>query len=96
LAGDRLLKNKSSGHERYAVSAGNNLTLRQLVGTLEKLYNKPLNVLWGAKPYRFREVMKPWGSGKSLPGWKPRISLEEGMKKTLDLISRRPYPEELT
>ena len=42
--------------------------------------DKKINVVWGGKPYRKREVMNLWVNGENLPNWKPKISLEEGLK----------------
>ena len=53
----------------YAVTSGNALPLRELVARYEKMIKKPLNIVWGAREYRPREVMVPWNTGKILPGW---------------------------
>jgi len=58
-------------HERYAISSGKPLSVRQLVALLEQLSGKRLNVIFGARPYRTREVMQPWTDGAWLPGWRP-------------------------
>jgi nucleoside-diphosphate-sugar epimerase len=50
----------------------------------ENISKTKLNINWGTKPYGKREVMVPWNKGKKIPGWKPRISLQEGIKKTLN------------
>ena len=44
---------------------------------------KNVQVEWGAKPYREREVMVPWSEGTLPPGWKPRINLSNGIRKTI-------------
>lgn len=33
------------------------------------------------RPYRKREVMVPWNKGENVPGWSPKVSLEEGIKQ---------------
>jgi hypothetical protein len=38
-----------------------------------------LNINFGGRPYREREVMIPWQNGKVVPGWKPYVSLEAGL-----------------
>lgn len=67
----------------YAVTGGQRRSLREVVTTLERAANRPVPVIWGARPYRDREVMHPW-DGPSLPGWQPRISLEEGLRGLLE------------
>lgn len=74
-----LLKTKPS-HLRYSVSSGKLIKLRDLVNLFILHSNlKPL-INWGAKPYRIREPMIPWSGGEILPGWRPKISLAEGLK----------------
>ncbi len=63
----------------YAVRGGQRRTLRAVVETLEKVAGRTLPIDWGARPYRDREVMLPW-SGPALPGWRPQITLEDGLR----------------
>ena len=51
--------------------------------TFAKVSGKKLDICWGARPYRQREVMHPKCSGIKLPGWHPAVTLEEGIKKFL-------------
>lgn len=67
-------------HKRYAVSSGAPISLRQLVELLEDLACKKINVNFGGKPYRKREVMHPWKPSQTLPGWIAQISLANGLK----------------
>jgi CDP-paratose synthetase len=64
----------------YAVTSEKKFNLRQLAEKYEKIIGKTLNINWGARPYRKREVMKPWNTFKLVPGWEQRVSLEEGIK----------------
>jgi len=65
----------------YAVKAEKRYTLKELVDVFEKITNKKLNINFGGRLYREREVMIPWKNGVIVPGWKPYISLEQGLKK---------------
>ena len=38
-----------------------------------------LNVEWGARHYREREIMKPWDRYEILPNWKSEITFEDGV-----------------
>ncbi len=82
-AGRRLLSGKVRKSETYAVSSGRPQTLRAVTGLFEKALGRPLKIRWGERPYRFREVMRPWSQGRRLPGWRPRISLEKGFSSLL-------------
>lgn len=80
LAASRLLEGQSKGGEEYAVSSGNPIPLRKLVDQVEQSIERPLPIHWGARPYRTREVMIPWSKGKTLPGWRPKTTLAEGLR----------------
>lgn len=80
-----LLKNKSpeiSNGSVYAVKAKKRYTLKELSKVFEKVTGYKLKINWGGRPYRDREVMVPWEQGISVPTWNPKISLEEGIKRT--------------
>lgn len=65
--------------QSYAVSSGKPMSLRKAVMAYEQVTGRKLRVQWGSVPYRARQVMRPW-KGEPLPGWQPRISLEEGIR----------------
>ena len=67
------------GHERYMISSGRTISLKSLRKLVECLIDKKINVLWGGRPYRPREVMEPIKESNCLPGWTPKITLEEGL-----------------
>lgn len=81
MAAERLLAGKAVGHERYAVSSGKPLPLRELVACYSRVIGRELPILWGGRSYRPREVMVPWNTGSPLPGWQPQVGLEEGIRK---------------
>lgn len=90
VAASRLLEGRVSGHEQYAVSSGCTVSLRELVAVFQRETKSNLPVQWGARPYRQREVMVPWDRGEPLPGWRPRVSLAEGIEKLMLWEGRRP------
>ncbi len=83
LALKRLRLGKVEGSETYSVCSDNSIELRELVRVYESEANVKLNVKWGGRSYRAREVMRPWSRGANLPGWTPRISLKKGIKMLL-------------
>jgi len=83
IAATRLHAGKVIGMEDYAVSSGRPRTLRNIVALIERCAGAPLKIEWGGCPYRFREVMVPWSNGAPVPGWSPKIGLEEGIKTML-------------
>lgn len=83
LAAERLRASDGAGHVEYAVSSGNPISLRELVALCEEIVGATLPIIWGGRPYRDREVMVPWNTGKCLPGWVPRIPIREGLTRLL-------------
>lgn len=81
LAAKRLIDNKVSKMEEYAISSGNPISLKELVAVYGQTIGKPLPIKWGGRPYRTREVMAPWDKSKKLPGWKPVVGLIAGIKR---------------
>lgn len=86
-AAGRLLTNTLTDQEFYAVSSGNPIELKELVGTYEEIVGKTLPINWGERAYRNREVMVPWNRGRWLPGWVPKIQLEVGIKRLMCIRS---------
>ncbi len=84
IASQRLLEKKLTKHERYAVSSGKPLALKELIELYSKSIEHPIKINWGARPYRFREVMKTWDKGQIIKNWSPRITLETGLKELTD------------
>lgn len=66
--------------EEFYLRSGERNSLRELVKKSEIASGKQINVEWGARPYRAREVMNPWSRGELLPGWTAKIPLSEGLK----------------
>lgn len=67
------------GHRVYGVSSGAPIALRELVARFCSLTGARVDVEWGGRPYRAREVMTPW-QGDVLPGWRPAVSLDDGLR----------------
>jgi len=84
VAAEILMHSDFQGYKFYAVSSGEPLRLRDIVTLYEEVSGTHLSIHWGGRPYRDREVMIPWNSGESLPGWHPRISIREGIQLVLD------------
>jgi nucleoside-diphosphate-sugar epimerase len=74
---------KPSQTETFGISARERITLRDAAKLYESISGLNLNIAWGARPYRIREVMNPWSRCKQLPNWMPSISLEYGIRSLL-------------
>lgn len=87
---DLLLHERIAAHEAFAVSYGAPIKLKDLVAEYARLLGRELPIQWGERPYRSREVMIPWHSGTALPGWHPRVSLEEGLSQLIAEAEGQP------
>ncbi|AUQ40669.1 NAD(P)-dependent oxidoreductase [Yersinia ruckeri] len=77
-----VLKNEELGNNQiYSVDTGKRMTLKNLIKLYEEVNNVKLNINWGAKQPREREVMRLCTNLKPIPNWEPRISLEYGLNK---------------
>jgi nucleoside-diphosphate-sugar epimerase len=83
LAAECLLADRVEGHERYAVSSGAPRPLRDVVAVFEEAAGVSVPIRWGGRPYRPREVMRPWDRGRPVPGWRPRVGLLDGFRQAL-------------
>lgn len=65
----QMLHSGENLRSEYVLSSGKQLSLRELAAKYEQEHHVHLNIDWGARPYRVREVMKPY-RGIVLSGWK--------------------------
>lgn len=81
----KLLEENASEHKdkTYVVSNKERLSLKDLSKVFEKATHSTLNIDWGGKEYRNREVMLPYNLGETVPGWKQKYTLEEAIHKTI-------------
>lgn len=88
---DLLAKDKKGtlSGKSFAISAKERLSLKELAKIFEKVTKQKLHISWGKKEYRLREVMVPWEHGKKIPGWKQKISIAEGIEKTINSVAKK-------
>lgn len=80
----QLDSNSIINGSEYAVSSSKRYSLRNLAKVFESVAGKQLPIVWGGREYRKREVMNPWTKGRPVPGWRAKVSLEEGIKKVIE------------
>jgi nucleoside-diphosphate-sugar epimerase len=90
LAADRLLSGAVAGSSNYVVNADLPISVRELVKVFGEVCGRTVDVEWGARPYRPREMMAPWSGGVRLPTWKPKIPLEEGLRRLAPAVEGHP------
>ena len=65
--------------EEYVLTSGTQIPLKKLAQIFCEVSGRKLNIEWGGRPYRDREVMVPW-KGTPVPGWVASVDVEEGIK----------------
>jgi nucleoside-diphosphate-sugar epimerase len=70
---------------RYSVSSGEDITACELVKRFERRAGRDLQIWSDCAPSPSRRI-KP-RRGEPVPGWKPRITLDEGIDRILDIGS---------
>jgi len=67
----------------FVVSNKEKYTLKELAKIYEEVSGNRLNINWGAREYREREVMIPYNKGELVPGWEQKYSLKEAIRKLI-------------
>ncbi len=83
IATQRLLDDKVRDHETYGVGSGEPISLKELVALIEEETGRKMNIEWGKRQYREREVMHLWSMFSCLNGWAPEVKLIQASKKLL-------------
>ncbi|HXK38344.1 MAG TPA: NAD(P)-dependent oxidoreductase [Candidatus Paceibacterota bacterium] len=63
----------------FVLSSGEQMTLRDFVALFGRICGHPIDARFGALNYRPREIMLPLQHGLIVPGWEPRLTLEEAL-----------------
>ena len=64
----------------YGARGDGAITLRELVDRFQAATGLTLNVAWGARPSRPREMLRPWMTAAPPPEWSPQIRLDDGLR----------------
>lgn len=86
LAANVLISCSEARREMLAVS-GTRLSVKQLVATVEEVSQQKINVKFGGRPYRVREIMRPAVLPELQPTW-TKIRLEEGIQELLEACGK--------
>jgi len=78
---------KNRGLSRYSISSGSYMTATELMEILERIGRRKLTLERGSPSMPSRRV-RPW-RGTSLPGWSPRVKIEDGIAR-LFACRRKP------
>ena len=74
----------SKKNEYFDLLAEEFTTLKSLAGQIQVIRNVELPILWGARPYRPGELFEVPNNLKSLPTWRAKFTLTEGLTSLLN------------
>ena len=83
---DYLTLRKHGNLESVFIGYGQSYQLKEIVSMYENISGTPLNIRWGGRAYREREVMRAQANIKESReklNWKPKVDLREGLSKLL-------------
>jgi nucleoside-diphosphate-sugar epimerase len=66
--------------ETYGARGDGAISLRDLVARFQAATGLELDVRWGARPSRPREMLRPWMTADPPPGWAPAVRLDDGLR----------------
>lgn len=75
-------KKEEFKNKEFVVTNNEKISLKELSKVFEESTDSKLNIVWGGRPYRDREVMIPYNTGESVPNWKQKYTLKEAIRKT--------------
>ncbi|MDA1100160.1 MAG: NAD-dependent epimerase/dehydratase family protein [Proteobacteria bacterium] len=89
-AGRRVLnRDELFGHQVCFLNPLAFVSLKELIGLVNKVLATPIEVDWGRFPYGRSQIMIPYRGGAPLPGWHPNISLSKGLLELLNQYGLR-------
>ncbi len=70
-------------NKSYLVTSNQRMSLKKLAEIFENITNRRLNINWGGRSYRNREVMIPLAKDEVVPNWIQKYTLKEAIIKTI-------------
>jgi nucleoside-diphosphate-sugar epimerase len=70
-------------NKEFVVTNNEKMSLKELSKVFEEATNTKLNIKWGVRPYREREVMIPYNNGQTIPNWNQKYTLKQAIQKTI-------------
>ena len=77
---NRIQSQPAATYESFRVGNSSSMTVKDYVALIERTLQESLDITWGARPFRPREVMTTWRGEELLPGWQPKVTLQSGIR----------------
>lgn len=82
MAGEILISDKKI-NSIFGVYADEEYSLQEVVKIFESVNSCSLNINWGKREYRARELMQPQYHYPRVPNWEPQVKLNDGLKSLI-------------
>ena len=81
---------KSISGGTFSVDQGHRHSLRDIVKMVSNISQCSTKINWGGYPAPHRHISYPW-VGTALPGWRPKVNLEDGIRELVECIRRERF-----
>lgn len=85
--------NKKAIGETINIGSGREVKIRDLVFLMAKLLGKQVKIETDStrfRPFDVKRLCCNYAKAKKILGWKPKVSLEDGLRKTIEWIAKNP------
>ncbi|WP_164975654.1 NAD-dependent epimerase/dehydratase family protein [Sphingobium fluviale] len=77
---DLVTSAEADAHSVYGLRSHEAINLKDLVDQLQQETGLRIDVEFGGRPYRAREIMRPYDGQPLPPGWQPQITLPQTLR----------------
>lgn len=85
IAIEKIQRIEKNNHETFLVLPKEIYTLKGVVNIFQSVIGKNLNIEWGKKAYKDREMMKVYTKGKNILEGQETVSLYDGIKSIMNI-----------
>ena len=74
-----MLESTDIKNKTFGVMTGNQHSLKSIIALYEQMMGKKMNVHFGGRAYKEREVMVPYKHYNVLPNWNAKVMIDKGL-----------------
>ena len=89
IAMETLFSNKNIGkNDKYFISSNEHIRLKQFIEKFINVMGCNIEIEWGGRPYRAREIMVPLINAPTLPNWETEINIDKGFQLIKESLNK--------
>ncbi len=92
-----IISSAGAKGEIINLGLGQEFAVVEIANMINNILGKPINIITGSQPMRFGENEHYWNDitkARHILGWKPEVSLEEGLKRSIAWYQTHAYEKE--